>query len=57
MFFLLFLFKKRMGAWELGCLGDPKSREEMPKGKETSSDVRHDHLYCLIKAAANSKYC
>lgn len=46
MFFVVFLFMyKRMGAWELGCLGDPKSREEMPKGKERSSDIRLDHLY------------
>lgn len=33
-----------MSDWELECLGDLKSTEEMPKVKETSSDVIDDPI-------------
>lgn len=33
-----------MSDWELECLGDLKSIEEMPKVKETSTDIIDDHI-------------
>lgn len=32
-----------LGNWDVW--GIQKSREEMPKGKEMSNDIRLDHLY------------